>query len=151
MLAITPLSYAEEAKPAAKPEEKKPDAKPEEAKPADRKDRKKNITISSGDYAYINMDPVTTPVIDPKKVQKFSTYLIVLEVPKESVSKVSDKLPQLHDAFLSYMFRLNQFQMTDQLNDMDFIKDELKTVAYEIVPKEYLHDLLITGAQDRKF
>ncbi len=103
------------------------------------------------EYAYFEMKGITIPYIREDGVTQFSTYLITLEVEKENEKKIEGKVRQLTDAYISYLFRLSQYNIDNRLRNLDFIKERLREVTEKVVDEDLIHDILIRGARDKRF
>jgi flagellar basal body-associated protein FliL len=102
-------------------------------------------------YKYVKIPAINVSVIRHGTVIRLYSAAITLEVGDEKAEQtIKDYLPQLSDAFFSYLHAVSSLPNLPDISNARFVKERLKLVGTGIVGKGVIHDVLIQSTFDRR-
>jgi flagellar basal body-associated protein FliL len=103
-------------------------------------------------YKFVDIPSIAISISDKNRVQRILAANIVLEVETTVDPKTFDpKMPQLRDAFLSYLYKYMAVRETsDNLVDDKHLQARLRDLANQIMEKPLVHNVLMQASFERK-
>lgn len=104
-------------------------------------------------FEYIDMKPLTLPIITEKGVMQQVSLIISLETPFGKKVEVEAYQPRLADAYLRDLYvALSEDKklMRNNLIDVDAVKNRLSDVTYSIVTREQVTNVLLQVMHQRQ-
>ena len=104
-------------------------------------------------FEYIEMKPLTLPVITEKGVMQQVSLIISLETPFGKKLEVENYQPRLADAYLRDLYvALSEDKrlMRNNLIDVDAVKNRLTDITYGIVTREQVTNVLLQVMHQRQ-
>jgi len=106
------------------------------------------------EFEYVQLDPISLPVITPKGLTQQVSLLISLEVPYAKKEEIVAFKPRLTDAYIQDLYGAlggeNRSLMRGSLIDVQSVKQRLANVTDKVLgPDLKAHDVLLQVVQQR--
>ncbi len=106
------------------------------------------------DFEYMEMKPLTLPVITEQGVTQQVSLIVALEVPYGKKAEVEGLSPRLADAYLQDLYGAlggkTNAMMVNNVIDIQAVKKRLTNVTYKVLKEDQVHDVLLQVLQQRR-
>ena len=106
------------------------------------------------DFEYIEMKPLTLPVITEQGLTQQVSLVVSLEVPFGKKDEVESLSPRLADAYLQDLYGAlggkSSAMMVNNVIHIQAVKKRLNLVSYKVLKQDQLHDVLLQVLQQRR-
>lgn len=102
--------------------------------------------------SFVQMSPLTLPILDKNGVSQIISIVVSLEVKDEIVAKEVERLtPRLKDAYIQDMYGVltKQAAMAGGVIQVGYIKNRLNQVTAKVMGKDRVNDVLLQVVQQR--
>lgn len=106
------------------------------------------------DFEYMELKPLTLPVITEQGVTQQVSLVVSLEVPYGKKAEVENLSPRLADAYLQDLYGAlggkSNTMMVNNVIDIQAVKKRLTNVTYKVLKEDQVHDVLLQVLQQRR-
>lgn len=106
------------------------------------------------DFEYLEMKPLTLPVITDQGLTQQVSLIVSLEVPYGKKAEVENISPRLADAYLQDLYGAlggkGNTMMVNNVIDIQAVKKRLSRVTYKVLKEDQVHDVLLQVLQQRR-
>lgn len=106
----------------------------------------------AGPPVFVNIGPLTVPVLGAERIDQFVTLMVALEVADASVAdRVREQAPRLTDAFLTGVYGAiaSGKAMQSGMVDVPQVKAKLNEATAKVMGKGVVRDVLIQVVNQR--
>ncbi|HTK83840.1 MAG TPA: flagellar basal body-associated FliL family protein [Patescibacteria group bacterium] len=106
----------------------------------------------SGEPKYVNLDPLSLPIIDDKGVTSNVSIVVALQVEDEkSVNEIKKQMPRLIDAYIQNMYgMLNKREaLKGGVVQVGLVKDRLNQITKKVLGDDMVDDVLLQVVSQR--
>lgn len=124
------------------------------AQASEKSEKKETAKSEGGDAAvsFVQMSPLTLPILDKNGVSQIISIVISIEVKDEIAAKEVERLtPRLKDAYIQDMYGVltKQAAMAGGVIQVGYIKNRLNQVTAKVMGKDKVNDVLLQVVQQR--
>lgn len=107
----------------------------------------------SSELGFVGLDPFLAPVIDGRKVSKYVSVGVMLELySKDYKLLINNTITPLRNAFINdFVFQAQMNSGTTELNFLQRVKTRFRTLATRIVGEGVVKEVLISHVMDSGF
>lgn len=111
------------------------------------------LAESEPDPVFYHMNPLYAPVLKGRKVNRYVTIGLILEVPSEEVkASIHHQMTQLRNAFIDDLnFQSNMSQTDERGVNLSRIKTRFKSLSSRVLGPDVVDEVLISYASDRGY
>ncbi|MBT6443100.1 MAG: flagellar basal body-associated FliL family protein [Alphaproteobacteria bacterium] len=111
------------------------------------------LAESVPDPVFYHMTPLYAPVLKGRKVNRYVTIGLILEVPNEEVkAAIHYQMTQLRNAFIDDLnFQSNMSQTDTRGVNLSRIKTRFKSLSSRVLGPDIVDEILISYATDRGY
>lgn len=106
------------------------------------------------EFEYMELKPLTLPVITDQGVTQQVSLVVSLEVPYGKKAEVEGLSPRLADAYLQDLYGAlggkTNAMMVNNVIDIQAVKQRLTNVTYKVLKEDQVHAVLLQVLQQRR-